>query len=61
MITGISLLHAQSRPNSNHHERNDDTCSAMRLGRGTKTTMIRNWVGIAHSTEATSITTIELL
>jgi hypothetical protein len=61
MITGITLLHGQSRPNSNHHERNDDTCSAVRLGRCTKTIVIRNWAGIANSTEATSVNTIELL
>jgi hypothetical protein len=61
MITGITLLHEQSRPNSNHHERNDDTCSAVRLGRCTKTIVIRKWAGIANSTEATSVNTIELL
>jgi hypothetical protein len=61
MITGISLPHAQSRPNSNHHERNDDTCPAVRLGRCAKTTMIRNWAGAANSTEATSVNTIELI
>jgi hypothetical protein len=61
MITGITLLHEQSRPNSNHHERNDNTCSAVRLGRCTKTIVIRNWAGIANSTEATSVNTIELL
>jgi hypothetical protein len=60
MATGITLLDEQSRPNSNHHERNNDTCSAVRLGHCAKTIVIRNWAGIANSIAATSANTIEL-
>src|ERR1700744_3575167 len=60
MATRITLLNEQSRPSSNHPERNDDTCSAVRLGHCTKTIVIRNWAGIAHSTAATSVNTIEV-